>query len=192
MAKHLDVKNMAQLQDYAHRRYFVTLRPSDTYADLFVPTFWGYHRHRLEPNDLIRVKAHDGAFDVWLTVKEVPVGGIVMQRFPVEPSAEAIASAKEVGNAERYVPYANDGRPKVRIEHLPATGWRVLGLEGEVATGIKDEAAAQKVMTNYLANLRYAMPNADDQAAELAKHQARMEAEEERKRVKRDRLQSRM
>jgi hypothetical protein len=185
--KHLDVKNMQQLQDYAHRRYFVQLRPGETYADLFVPTFWNYHRGKLADNDLVRVRAHDGSFDVNVTVVAVNVGGVVMQRWPIEPPADDMTKAKEVGNAERYVPYGNDGKPVVRVDFLPATQWRVIGLHGEVSQGHKDEATANKAMAQYLKEIRHAMPDAEDQAKYLDGHMKRVAAEEARQQAKRER-----
>ena len=188
--KFLDVKNLQQLQDYAHRRYYVKLKPGDTYADLFVPTFWGYHRGKLSENDLLRVRAHDGRFDVWLTVIEVSVGGVVMQRFPIEPPLAETAAAAEIDGVERYVPYANDGLPVVRVEHLPATGWRVIGLNGQVSEGHKSEEAAKAAMAKYLKDIRYAMPSAEDQAKNLDAHMKLVAHAEERERAKRERRQA--
>ena len=188
MSKFLDVKSLRELQDYAHARYFVQLRPGDTYADLFVPTFWAYHRSKFNVKDWIRVKAHDGKWDVAITVVDVTTGGVVMQRWPIEPSAEELAKAREIGGAERYVPYGPDGKPAVRVEHLQATGWRVLGLNGEVSQGHKDEATALKAMAAYLQDIRHVMPSAEDQAKELDAHTKRAAAEEERQRARRERV----
>ncbi len=190
--KFLDVKNMQVLQDYAHRRFFVQLRPNETYADLFVPTFWSYHKGKLAENDLIRVRANNGTFDVTLTVVAVKVDGIVMQRWPIEPSADDVIKAAEVGLAERYVPYGADGKPVVRVEYLPATQWRVMGLNGEVYQGIKDEAAARAKMGEYLKDIRYAMPDEADQAKNLDAHLKRAAAEEDRQRIKRERAARRI
>lgn len=177
--RHLDVKNMQVLQDYAHRRYFVQLKPNDTYADLFVPTFWAYHKGKLEKNDLIRVRAENGSFDVTVTVVDVKVDGIVMQRWPIEPPAEALVQAAEIGKAERVVPFGSDGRPKVRIDHLPATKWRVIGLHSEVSQGHETEAAAIKAMQGYLEGIRYVMPSAQAQAEALQTHDAKQAIEAE-------------
>jgi hypothetical protein len=157
--RYLDIKNMQVLQDYAHKRYFVQLKPGDSYADLFIPTFWAYHRGRLDSNDLIRVRAHDGSFDVSLTVAEVKTDGVVMQRWPIEPQASVIQSAAEIGSVERVVPFGPDGDPVVRVEFLPATKWRVLGLKGEVSSGHKDEATAIKARDDYLNGIRYVLPD---------------------------------
>ena len=199
MSKFLNVKGLAQLQDYAHNRYFVKLSPGDTYADLFVPTFWAYHRAKLSDGgsdprrgpDTVRVRAHDGSFDVLLTVVEVKADGVVMQRFPVEPPAEALAQAAEIGSVDRYVPYGNDGKPVVRVQFTEATKWRVLGLQGEVASNLKDEASASKAMADYLKGIRYVMPDAADQAKHLDAHTKLAAAEEERQRIKRERAQRR-
>ena len=185
--RYLDVKNMQVLQDYAHSRYFVKLSPGDTYADLFVPTFWAYHRGKLSAGDgtnrtgpdLIRVRAHDGSFDVALTVVEVKTDGVVMQRWPVEPSAEAQAQATEIGKIERVVPFGSDGKPVVRIGYLEATKWRVIGLHSEVSSGHKDEASALRAMADYLKGIRYVMPSAESQAEALREHEAKLAAASE-------------
>ena len=208
MSKYLDVKNFAQLQDYAHSRFFVKLKLGDTYADLFVPTFWAYHRaklsdgldrsidkdgrddHRRGP-DMIRVRAHDGSFDVQLTVVAIKADGVVMQRWPIEPSAEDLAKAKEIGGVDRYVPYGNDGKPVVRTQFTEATKWRVIGLQGEVSANHKDEPTATKAMAQYLKDIRYAMPAEEDQKKELAAHEARVAAEEAHQRMRRERAQMR-
>jgi hypothetical protein len=192
MTAYLDVKNLQQFQDYVHRRYFVQLRPEHRYADLFVPTFWAFHRGKLGENDWVRVRAHDGHFDVLLTVAEMKTDGVVMKRWPVEPTAQEAAEAAEAEKTVAFVPYANDGKPVVRVEFLPATQWRVIGLKAEVISeGHKEEAAARKVMAEYLKGIRHAMPSDEDQAAEMKRHEAKVASAEMVAQARRDRDASR-
>ena len=67
-----------------------------------------------------------------------------------------------------------------------------MGLNGEVCQGHKDEATAVKAMTEYLKDLRYAMPSLEDQARELDAHTKRMAASEEHQKVLRERRASRV
>ena len=97
-----------------------------------------------------------------------------MRRFPIEPSEVELTEASEIGKAERVVPFGRDGTPVVRIEHLPATKWRVLGLHSQVSAGHETEAQARKAMADYLAGIRYVMPSAEVQAAELKRHEEKM------------------
>lgn len=185
--RQLNVKKVRQLQDYAHNRYFVELDPGDEYRNLFMADFWALHRGKFQKNDWVRVRAHDGRFDVLLTVAEVNVGGIVMQRWPIEPPAEEAAAAREVGSKTRYVEFANDGKPQVRVDHTAATGWRVIGLNNEVVSqDHKDEPAALKAMTAYLKAIHYIMPTEEEQATHLKAHLARVAIAEEAARLKRE------
>jgi hypothetical protein len=178
--KFLDMKNLQQTQDFAHDRYFVKLRPTDTFADLFLPTFWSYHRNRLKQFDIVRVVAHDHSFDVDLTVASVNVTGAVMKVRPLFGDAvgvDALAAAiKQAAEAKlTTVPFASDGKPEVRIEFLPATQWRVVGLRGfEVARDLKSEAEAGKAMSKYLTDSHLEMPTAEaiEAAADAAKSEA--------------------
>lgn len=188
MSKFLDNKGgTVQLADYAHRRFHVRLRPTDTFADLFVPTFWAHHRSKFGLGDHIEVEAHDRHWAEELIVTDLKPDGVVVQRYPITPSAEEEAAAAEIGKAERYVPFANDGKPAVRVEHTPATNWRVLGIDGnEISRDHKDEPAARKAMVEYLKGIRYVMPNEDDQAAELDRHNKRVAAQEAANKARRE------
>lgn len=187
MDYHIDVKNCQQLQDYAHSRYFIKLKPGQKYAHLFLTEAWAYHRGKLSENDLIRVRDHEGTWDVTITVVAVKPDGVVMRRWPIEPSQADLDEAREIGKADRFVHFSNDdGKPVVRVEHTSASGWRVLGLHGEVSRDHKTEAEATAAMKKYLADIKYAMPDAEVQAEELRKHQARMKAAEEAAKLKRE------
>jgi hypothetical protein len=169
--KYLDMKNLQQLQDFVHDRHFVKLPPQFTFGDLFLPTFWSYHRNKLKQYDTVRVVAFDHSFDVDLTVVDVNVTGAVMKVRPLfgdAVGADAIAAAiKEAGAAKlTTVPFASDGKPEVRVEFLAATQWRVLGLASkEVARDIKSEPEAVKVLEKYLKQAQLVMPSAEEIAA---------------------------
>jgi hypothetical protein len=185
--RQLNVKKARQLQDYAHNRFFVDLDQGDEYRHLFMPSFWAMHGGKFQKNDWIRVRAHDGRFDVLLTVEEIVTGGLVMKRWPIEPSAEELAAAKEVGKATREVEFANDGKPTARVDHTAVTGWRVIGVEGsEISQGHKDEAAAKKALADYLKTIHYVMPSEADQAAELDRHAKLVAAREAAAQVRRE------
>jgi hypothetical protein len=57
-----------------------------TYADLFRPDYWADDHSRLNPNDLVRVVADDGSFDVMLTVTAKSATGVVMEPWPKVPA----------------------------------------------------------------------------------------------------------
>lgn len=189
--RQLNIKKARQLQDYAHNRYFIELDRGDEYKDLFMSKFWGLHGNKFQKSDWIRVRAHDGRFDVLMTVDEVLPDGLVMKRWPIEPSAEEVAAAKEVGKDTRYVDYANDGKPVVRVDHTAVTGWRVIGVNGEVSQGHKSEAAATEAMHKYLKGIQCIMPSEEEQATHLKAHLARVAIAEEAARLKRESRQRR-
>lgn len=181
--KFLDVKNMQQLQDFAHKRFFVKLKPSEAFEDLFVPTFWSHHKGKLGAYDIVRCVAHDDSFDVDVTVAAVVTDGIVMRLRPLFNTvvgADAIAASSNAVEVARpkLVPLDPDGNPVVRVEYLAATNWRVLGLNGEVSRDHKTEAAASAAMAKYLADTRLEFPSSDviaaarDEAARLASERA--------------------
>ncbi len=170
--KYLDVKNMQQLADFAHKRYFVKLRPGETFEDLFIPTFWSYHKNKIEKYDIVRVVAHDDSFDVDLTAVDIPVGGIVMKLRPLFgglSGTEALEAASHGAkhSAMTIVPLGSDNLPVVRVEHLAATGWRVIGLRGEVSRDHKSEEAATAAMMKYLKQAHLEFPNAEQMAAQI-------------------------
>lgn len=162
--RHLDVRFLRDMQDYYMNRYFVELPPTATFEDLFVPTFWAHHK-KLKRHDIVRCVAADGSFDVDLTVVATPNG---CARMAIRPNfngltgAAALEAAAGVTETVRpkLVPLDAEGRPVVRTQHLPATGWRVLGLNGEeVARDLKNEDEANLVMLKYLEDTKMEMPS---------------------------------
>jgi hypothetical protein len=71
---------------HEYKSWHVHVSPGHTYADLFDPNFWADDRSRLNQNDLVRVVADDGSFDVMLTVTAKSVTGVVMEPWPKVPA----------------------------------------------------------------------------------------------------------
>jgi hypothetical protein len=176
--KTLEVKYLKSLQDFVHDRYCVLLPAGYVFADLFVPTFWAHHASRLKVHDMVRVVSQNiaspDAFDVDLTVAKKLDDGLVMKVRPLFmglSSEAALSEALKVSEDVRLktVPFDDVGRPVARVEYLPATKWRALGLNGVIASGLENEADAQRALTKYLADAKMAMPTADEiTAAEVA------------------------
>ena len=176
MLKHLAATFLKTQQDYIHDRYTVVLPPDVTLADLFAPTFWAHHTKRLTIHTIVRCIAEDGSFDLDLTVAAVPEGksSIVMKLRPNYGGMSgeaAVAEAQKQAEEARVkeVPFARDGKPIVRVKHLAATGWRVLGLEGrEISRDHKTQTEAVRSMNKYLTDARLEMPSDAAIAASVA------------------------
>lgn len=161
---------------YVHQTYTIVMDPGVEFADLFVPGFWVHAKDRLRARDLVRCIAQDNLFDVTLTVAAVPAGGVVMRFLHGDPGTDidnplaAALAARQLGTQIRMVPIAEDGKPKVRVQHLPATKWRVLGLDGkEFARGFETQHDAEQRMQAYLREIHMRLPSADEiQAAKDA------------------------
>lgn len=136
---------------FQHQTEFVTqnwtaldLPESIEYADLFDPVFWRHHAMKFKPGNLMRVRRVDGAWDVQLNVVAQVQGGLQVEEWPKWPDeAQQEAAKAEQGKAIEVTEI--NGRPVPRVEHTPATKWRVIGLDGnEVSRGhaTKDEAHA--------------------------------------------------
>jgi hypothetical protein len=172
--KHLPANLFSTQADYAQQRWFAVLPPNIKFEDLFHPMLWAhYARGVFHKHAIVRVVAEDGSFDIDLTVAEVASGGIRMKVRPFfgEASSEAAAvAAKKVAEDARLkvVPIGRDGAPVVRVEFLPATQWRVVGMEGEVSRDHPSEARAQAALERYLADIGMELPSPDEIAASQA------------------------
>jgi len=161
--KHLPATLFNELADYKFDRRFAVLPPGTTFEDLFIPTLWAHYANKFKKYDIIRVVAEDGEFDVNLTVDSVAVGGISMKPWPHFRGAAgdaAVAAASKAANEGRMteVPLDKAGNPKVYVEHLAATDWRVVGLNGEISRDHKTKADADKAMAKYLKDNGLTMP----------------------------------
>ena len=155
------------LAEFYSNRYMSVLPPDITFEDLFQPHMWAHFggtegNSKFKRHDTVRCIAEDGSFDLDLTVVNVEIGSVTMRIRPYfgELSGDAaIREAAKVANANPgIVPLARDGQPTVRVDHLPATGWRVIGTGGEVSRGHPTKAAAEKAMADYLKKAGLRMP----------------------------------
>jgi hypothetical protein len=167
--KHLSATLFNELADYKFDRRFAILPPNVTFEDLFQPTLWAHYANKWHKHDIVRVVAEDGSYDVDLTVEDVQVGGIKMRVRPFYKAAAgdaAVAAAAKAADENRLavVPVDKAGNPVVRVEFLPATQWRVIGLNGEISRDHKTEAAAKKAMAEYLKKNGLTMPERKDAA----------------------------
>jgi len=191
--KHLEpqaIRN-ANVAGNKHAFHFVELNPKHSFVDLFMPQFWGHYHRLINENDLVRVKAHDGAFDVMLAVAGKPRGGLVMELWPKYPGsaivpkevAEAAAVAMEM--KPKLVPFDRDGQPKVRVEWTKNTEWRVRGIDGhEVSRDHKTEAVALGAMQKYMDDLGLIMPSQAEIDVSVAASIAKAEKSVPRKKEK--------
>lgn len=171
MPKHLHANVFRNLADYSFDRWFGVMPPDVTFEDLFHPTTWAHYANKFKKFDVVRAVAEDGSYDVDLTVSEVTVGGIHMRVRPffkdaAGDAAVAVAAKAASSAAPKIGPLAADGKSKIRVEFLPATKWRVLGLNGEVSRDHATEAAANKAMAKYLKDIGMELP-ADAPAPEV-------------------------
>jgi len=162
--KYIPAKSLSQTADYVYTRFCVEVPPSMKLEDLFVPVAWAHVRTQLAKHDIIRCIAEDGSFDVDLAVREVEVGGVHMVPRPHiggVSGVEALEQLSEIAAASSpaEVPLGADGNPVVRVEWLPATKWRVLGISGgEVSRDHRTESEALQAMHKYLASAGLQLP----------------------------------
>ncbi len=122
------------------------------FGDLFDPTFWKHHASKFKPGNLIRMRRVDGAWDVQLNVVAQVPGGLAVELWPKVPAG---AAAVEIdAKSQAIEPQMHAGRPVPRVEHTPATKWRVIGLDGgEVSRGHPTKAEAESALKRYAAAL---------------------------------------
>lgn len=174
VTKKLPASALAHTYDQYHRIWFVQLGPGYTFEDLFSPGFWSHHR-RLAKGDLVRVRAHDGSFDLNVAVLATPQGGAVVDVWPRYPggtdlSAARDATAMAAESRPKVVPIMSNGKVAVRVEYREATKWRVIALDGsELSHGHETEAAAEEARDKYLKELGMELPAEADVAAAVAK-----------------------
>lgn len=123
------------------------------FSDLFDPPFWRHHAKRFKPGELIRMRRVDGAWDVQLNVVAQAPGGLMVEPWPKWPDDEQMAEA-EAEKAKPLAPTKVNGQIVPRVEHTPATKWRVIGLDGnEVSRGHATKKDAEAAMRTYAATL---------------------------------------
>ena len=187
MAKHLRhnafQNNAANRDGLETQEYLTTLGETETFEDLFDPSFWRHHATgRLKDLDVIRVRAADASFDVFVTVERVIPGGAEIQflhgRLPLKYHglhAHEIREALSKDEADfECVKLNQDGRAVPRVEQLP-TGWRVVGNDNEIVEkDLKSKTLADNRLDRYLRELNLRMPT----PAEMANHRTAIEQRE--------------
>jgi len=163
MVKKIPGDFFAYTAEYAFTEYACTLPPGFGVEDLFHPVTWALHAKKFTTGDRIRVRTNDGTIDIMLVVDAVTVGGVHVSEWPKFNGATGGAALAEIAQTAKektiaVVPIDTDGKPKVRVQHLPATNWRVLGLNGEIARDLPTEAAALAKMHEYLKTAGLTMP----------------------------------
>ena len=151
---------LSQLAEYHYRTWRIVIDPAKTpVEDVFRPQFW-VNATKVKVDDRIRVIASDKSFDFELTATGKPEigGGLVVDvwpRFPkgVMAEAKALADAADAVKREMVATTVN-GKAVPRVEHVAADGWRVIGIDGNVASkNHRSESAANVAMTKMLSQL---------------------------------------
>ena len=160
--KNLPANHLGQIAEYQFTTYCIgtgkapALPEGTSIADLFRPQFWANHAKTLRIGDLVRVRAKDGAFDIWLTPTGIEPGAVIMDFFPKFPDAAQLMAASDLAKSidavrTELVPRKIAGKDVPRVEHTKATGWRIIGLDGhEHSRDYQSEAAAIAAMNGYL------------------------------------------
>lgn len=171
----LPANALAHTHEIYYRVWFVQLQPGYEFGDVFDPGFWAHHARKVRATDLIRIRAHDASFDFFVSVDSVSIGGVVVNiwpRYQGGVDAKAAIEAQKVAAEARpkKVPFRADGKPTVHVEHLPATKWRVLAIDGSTASeGHETEAEAMAARDKYLKALGMELPSDEEIAAAAEK-----------------------
>ncbi len=169
MIKYVPARALNETADYIYTRFCVEVPPDMVLEDLFTPIAWAHVRNRLQKHDIVRCIAEDGSFDVDLTVREIEVGGVHMVPRPHIgglSGGKALDKLSKIASSStpNKVPLDSEGRPVVKVQFLPATKWRVIGMSGhEVSRGHKSEAEAVQAMHKYLASAGLEMPKLSEE-----------------------------
>lgn len=123
------------------------------YADLFEPSFWRHHSSKFKPGHLIRLRRIDGEWDVMLNVVGIAQGGLSVELWPKYPTEADASAALEVREKAIEITEIN-GKPVPRVDHTPATKWRVIGLDGnEVSRNHATKGDAEQALKLYARSL---------------------------------------
>ena len=172
MQPHKDIP-LSELGQYKYQTWFVVIDPSKA-VDIFRPQYW-VNATKFKVNDRIRVIASDQSFDFELVVTGKPeVGGgyvvDVWPRFPqgVMAEAKALSDAADAVKRELVASTVN-GKAVPRVEENKADGWRVIGIDGNVASkNHRSESAANLAMSKMLNQLGIDKPAPEKAAAKSA------------------------
>lgn len=166
--RQLPSKAISARSDFSVSTYFVQLPEHFTLGDVLSPHCW-VHQRMLRPNDLIRVRAFDGSFDLHIVVDHVEQagGGAVVSIWPKYPkdteayeiSPDAAAAREAAAAVKPAISGKFGGKPVPRVEHNGVNLHHVIGLNGDVVSKHhKTKGAAQREMRAYLERLRMEVP----------------------------------
>lgn len=157
----------ASMTDMTVQHYFEIVSEDVEYAEIFHPAFWRHHT-TLKPNSLIRLRHALGTFDVELNVVHKVPGGVLVEFHsgrpprgvdPYRVETDARGEALKV----KMAPIGDDGKPVCKVQFLPKTKFRVLGLGGaEVQRDIGTQKEAETILINYLTGLNLRNPTEDE------------------------------
>lgn len=163
--------------DQCFNSYFLELPLGHTFEDLFAPGYWSHHA-RLQKNDMIRVTDAARSFDIWLCVVRKPQAGAVVDVFPKYPAGTGIDAATQAATSAALarpstVPILPNGKLAIRVDHVPATKWRVITMDGStLSQGHETREDAERIMAKHLAELNLKMPSDEAIAEAVAKAKA--------------------
>jgi hypothetical protein len=160
------------LAEQHYSTYYEMVQEDVGYEDLFHPAFWRHHKAKLKPLAIVRVRRSDSAYDVFLTVRTVIAGGVVMEYHggrpprgidPFKVEADARAEAMKM----QIAPIGANGKPVIRAEYLPKTKWRVIGLGSEeIKRDLPTREAAEAELAMYLHAINMRNPTDEELLAE--------------------------
>lgn len=187
MAKHLKLNawenSSPNMGGQQWQIYHTVLDETDFFEDLWAPSYWKHFAtgtKQLNEGDIVRIKGSDNSFDIMVSIEERVPGGLNVEyyagRLPVEYKGLHASEIREVFAKDEtqfdVVKMDAAGKPVPRLEHLPATQWRVLGNDNEVvAQDIKSKREADNRFEKYLRDMRLRMPT----PIEAAVHKTDME-----------------
>jgi hypothetical protein len=167
----------ADIAPQKYTSYFAIVHENDDYNCLFHPIFLQHHK-KLKPYDVIRYVHPAGHFDVYVTVRAVVAGGVTVDFHggrppqgidPYKVAEDELAAAMKI----RVCPIDKDLKPVIRVEFIPRTKWRVIGLSNqEVARDIPTKLEAEIEMGRYLNDVRMRLPTPEELMAEMQLRQA--------------------
>lgn len=141
-----------QLEGIKSNRYHIRVDPKQNPPeDIWRPQFWVNCAQKLSASDIIRIEAADGSYDFCVkVVGRVTHNGKLAARvepWPILP--QYVVDARDA--ATELVPTTINGKPLPRVEATNADGWRVIGLDGQIASkNHLRESDAMAAMADYL------------------------------------------
>jgi hypothetical protein len=173
--QHVQLTNLAA---YHYQTWRIVIDPAKTpVEDIFRPQFW-VNATKVKVDDRIRILASDKSYDFEITVTGKPEvgGGLVVDVWPRLPKglgnasegAAELVAATDIVKRE-LVASTVAGKQVPRVEQVGVDGWRVIGLDGTVASkNHRSESAANVAMSKMLNQLGIDKPAPEKPAAKSA------------------------